>query len=62
MASVRTVQIIRGSHVVACLIAFVLLYERSWQGGLLNVMKKLLVFSVFSCLGVLPRDFGQVKG
>ena len=53
---------IKVSHVVAYSIVFILFYERSWQGGVLKVMKNddFLVFLAVSV--VFPKNLGGLRG
>ena len=54
-------KIIRVSHVVAYQIVFILFYERSWQGGVLKVMKN-DYFLVFLAVWVLfSKLLGRLK-
>ena len=51
-------EMIRGPHVVACTIVFILLYVRDCQKGIFKVMKNDHFFSIFSCFGLFPQVFG----
>ena len=46
---------------IPCPIVFILFYEQSCQGGVLEIYEKGLFFSAFSCLGPFRQDFRQVK-
>ena len=61
MAYVRIHKTIWVSHLVACLIIFILFYEESWQGGVFKVMKNDEILEFFSRLDPFPQAFGQVK-